>query len=210
MARTYPATDTYFYDVNSGIWLTPSSSSVRRRRKVSSSLFCVCAAKDRIHHHQSHTHHHHHYYSTNTTILNQSITMKLSATIILAAITGTSAFAPLSQSRASAVKPLNYGWDDYNKSQAAAPAAPAPAAPAAPAPAAPAPPAYAAPAPAAYAAPAAPAAPASPEPIVEDEPMSKSWAAKITYDPSKDVFPVFPPHYRTFDAIWADFKAAGY
>ena len=148
--------------------------------------------------------------------------MKLSATIILAAITGTSAFAPLSQSRASAVKPLNYGWDDYNKSQAAAPAAPAPAAPAPPAYAAPAPPAYAAPAapaapvayappaPAAYAAPAAPAAPASPEPIVEDEPMSKSWAAKITYDPSKDVFPVFPPHYRTFDAIWADFKAAGY
>lgn len=123
--------------------------------------------------------------------------MKLSAAIILTAISGTTAFTSLSQSRNSAVKPLNYGWDDYNKAKAA------PAAPAAPAPVAAQPPAYVAPP-----APAAPVAPAAPAAVVEDEPMSKAWAAKVNYEPSKDVFPVFPAHYRTFDQIWADFQAA--
>lgn len=154
--------------------------------------------------------------------------MKLTVALILSAICGTSAFAPLSQSRPNTR--LNYGWNDYQQSlsQPAAPAAPAPAYPpaqpaqpaypAAPAqPAAPAyppaqpaaPAAYAPPAqPAAPAAPAPPASPPAPEEIEEDEPMSKAWAAKVTYDPSQDVFPVFPPHYKTFDQIWAEFQAA--
>jgi hypothetical protein len=37
--------------------------------------------------------------------------------------------------------------------------------------------------------------------------MSKAWAAKVDYDPSKDVFPVFPPGFKTFDQIWAEFQA---
>ena len=154
--------------------------------------------------------------------------MKLTGALILSAICGSSAFAPLSQSRPNTR--LNYGWNDYQQSlsqpaapapayppaqpaQPAYPAAPAqPAAPAYP-PAQPAAPtAYAPPAqpaaPPAPAAPAPPASPASPEEIEEDEPMSKAWAAKVTYDPSQDVFPVFPPHYKTFDQIWAEFQAA--
>lgn len=166
--------------------------------------------------------------------------MKLTGALILSAVCGTSAFAPLSQSRPNTR--LNYGWNDYQQSLSqpaapapayppaqpaqpaypAAPAAPAypaaPAQPAAPAyppaqPAAPAAPAAYAPpaqpaAPPAPAAPAPPASPPSPEEIEEDEPMSKAWAAKVTYDPSQDVFPVFPPHYKTFDQIWAEFQAA--
>ena len=130
--------------------------------------------------------------------------MKLSSTIILATITGTAAFAPNSQ-RISAVKPLNYGWDDYQNSLSAPAAPAAPPAPAAPA-------AYAPPAPVAPApvAPVAPAPVAPVAPVEDDEPMSLAWAAKVDYDPSQDVFPVFPAHYRTFDQIWADFKAAGF
>jgi hypothetical protein len=37
--------------------------------------------------------------------------------------------------------------------------------------------------------------------------MSLAWAAHTTYDPSTDVYPVFPPHFRTFDEIWAEFQA---
>merc|ERR1712032_650885 len=125
--------------------------------------------------------------------------------------------------RDSAVKPLSYGWNQIpgqagnappSGGQPAFPAQPAnpfgPSFPTQPNPAPPAAaPAYPAPAPAA-AAPPAPAAPAPAEPVddpLEDEPMSKAWAAKVTYDRSQDVFPEFPPGYRTFDEIWADFQA---
>jgi hypothetical protein len=37
--------------------------------------------------------------------------------------------------------------------------------------------------------------------------MSQAWAAKVDYDPSTDVFPEFPPHFRSFDEIWAEFQA---
>ena len=126
--------------------------------------------------------------------------MKLATTIILAAAGTASAFSPLGANvRTSAVKPLNYGWDQYNAAKAA-PAAPAPPAPAAPvAPPAPVPPVAAAP--------VAPVAPAAPAAVVEDEPMSQAWAAQVDYDPSTDVFPEFPPHYRSFDEIWAEFQA---
>ena len=85
----------------------------------------------------------------------------------------------------------------------AAPAAPAPAAPA-PVPAA-GPPSWGAPPAAAPAAP--PAAPA----VEEEEdtavvPTSFDYG-KVDYDPSKDVFPTFPPDYPTFEEIWAKFQA---
>lgn len=127
--------------------------------------------------------------------------MKLLTSI--AFLSTASAFAPqLSNVRVSPVKPLQYGWDEYNKmmSQPAAPAAPP--APATPPPVAP-PAAYSPPAPAAPVAPPAPAAPQADD----QEPMSKAWAATVKYDPSKDIFPTFPPHYRTFDEIWAEFQA---
>mmetsp|Transcript_15209 Transcript_15209/g.18509 ORF Transcript_15209/g.18509 Transcript_15209/m.18509 type:complete len:123 (-) Transcript_15209:215-583(-) len=108
----------------------------------------------------------------------------------LALLSTASAFAPsLNSPRISAVKPLNYGWDEYQKQAA-------PAAPVAPA-------AYVAP-PAPAAAP--PAAPAAAE-IEDDVPMSQAWASKVNYDPSQDTFPTFPAHYRTFDEIWAEFQA---
>lgn len=85
------------------------------------------------------------------------------------------------------------------------------------APSAPAPPAYVAPpapaAPPAYVAPPAPAAPQSaefinPNAIQEtDGTAGMGWAAKVKYNPDEDVFPVFPPHYKTFDQIWAEFQA---
>ena len=83
----------------------------------------------------------------------------------------------------------------------AAPAAPAPA-PAAGPPSWGGPPA---------AAPAAPAAPPA-APVVEEEedaaavPTSFDYG-KVDYDPSKDVFPTFPPDYPTFEEIWAKFQA---
>jgi len=122
--------------------------------------------------------------------------MKLSAAIIIISATAIHAFSPMSSrshSRESAVKPLNYGWEEYQKAMSGG-AAPAPA----PAPKAP-----------SYAAPPAPAAapPAAPKQSDADVPMSKAWAAKVDYDPSKDTFPKFPPGYRTFDEIWAEFKA---
>jgi|AntRauTorckE5430_2_1112549.scaffolds.fasta_scaffold02362_4 hypothetical protein len=118
--------------------------------------------------------------------------MKFTAAIFLTAIGGTTAFTSLSQSRSSAVKPLNYGWDAVNAAAAAPPAAPAPVVAQPPAPAA---------------AAAPPASPPAPKTVEEDEPMSKAWAAKVDYDPSKDVFPVFPPGFKTFDQIWAEFQA---
>jgi len=119
--------------------------------------------------------------------------MKITAAIVLTTISGTTAFTSLSQSRSSAVKPLNYGWDAVNAA-AAAPVAPAPVAPAP----------VAAQPPAPVAAPPAPAAAA----VVDDAPMSTAWAAKVDYDPSKDVFPTFPPGFKTFDQVWAEFQAA--
>eukprot|EP00558_Chaetoceros_sp_UNC1202_P004157 CAMPEP_0197246614 /NCGR_PEP_ID=MMETSP1429-20130617/18388_1 /TAXON_ID=49237 /ORGANISM="Chaetoceros sp., Strain UNC1202" /LENGTH=125 /DNA_ID=CAMNT_0042707319 /DNA_START=47 /DNA_END=424 /DNA_ORIENTATION=- len=118
--------------------------------------------------------------------------MKLSAVIILAAISNASAFAPTSQARVSSS--LSYGWDDYAAAKAAPAAPAAPVAPAAPA------------APAAAAAPPA-AAPAAPVEAEEDVPMSLAWAAKVDYDRSEDIFPTFPANYRTFDEIWAEFQA---
>lgn len=122
--------------------------------------------------------------------------MKLSAAILITSATAIQAFSPISNNhvRKSAVKPLNYGWDEYQKALSGGGGAPAPA-PAAQ------PPSYAAP-PAPAAAP--PAAPQQPD---DDVPMSNSWASKVDYDPSQDKFPTFPPGYRTFDEIWAEFKA---
>mmetsp|Transcript_16271 Transcript_16271/g.30795 ORF Transcript_16271/g.30795 Transcript_16271/m.30795 type:complete len:131 (-) Transcript_16271:2053-2445(-) len=122
--------------------------------------------------------------------------MKLSAAIIIIiSATAINAFSPISsrsQSRKSPVEPLYYGWDEYQKAVSGG---------AAPAPAPQQPPSYAAP-PAPAAAP--PVAPQQPD---DDVPMSKAWASKVDYDPSKDTFPTFPPGYRTFDEIWAEFKA---
>jgi hypothetical protein len=124
--------------------------------------------------------------------------MKLSAAILIISAGAIHAFSPISgtnQSRKSAVGPLNYGWDEYQKAMSGG-AAPAPA-PAAQ------PPSYAAPPAPAAAPPAAPQQPA----VEDDVPMSKAWASKVDYDPSQDKFPTFPPGYRTFDEIWAEFKA---
>eukprot|EP00562_Extubocellulus_spinifer_P017038 CAMPEP_0178609012 /NCGR_PEP_ID=MMETSP0697-20121206/38433_1 /TAXON_ID=265572 /ORGANISM="Extubocellulus spinifer, Strain CCMP396" /LENGTH=134 /DNA_ID=CAMNT_0020247587 /DNA_START=77 /DNA_END=482 /DNA_ORIENTATION=- len=81
------------------------------------------------------------------------------------------------------------------------------------APAAPPAPAAAAPAPAPWGAPPAAAAPAAPPaPVQEEEeddnaiPTSFDYG-KVDYDPSKDVFPTFPPDYPTFEEIWAKYQA---
>ena len=117
--------------------------------------------------------------------------MKLSTSILIASIAGASAFSPLPVAqRVSAVKPLNYGWDQYYQNQKA-PAPPAPAAPAAP--------------PAPVAPPAPPAAQAPPAPVVEEK--KSGWDSTNKYDRSKDVFPTFPPHYRSFEEIYAEFQA---
>jgi hypothetical protein len=143
--------------------------------------------------------------------------MKTSLSLIAVTFTGASAFTPLSISRQSTV--LKYSMDEYQRQMQSmmnpAPAAPpAPVAPPAYAPPAEAPAAYAPPAPAAppaYASPPVPAQPPAPAqpPIQETEGTAgMGWAAAVNYNPDEDVFPVFPPHYKTFDQIWAEFQAA--
>ena len=105
----------------------------------------------------------------------------------------------------------NGGMDAYDaymrQMQGGGGAAPAPA----PAPAAPAPAAAAGP-PSWGALPAAaPAAPPAAPAVEEEEdtavvPTSFDYG-KVDYDPSKDVFPTFPPDYPTFEEIWAKFQA---
>ena len=102
----------------------------------------------------------------------------------------------------------NGGMDAYDaymrQMQGGGGAAPAPApAPAAPAPAA-GPPSWGAPPATAPASP--PAAPAVEEEEDTAVPTSFDYG-KVDYDPSKDVFPTFPPDYPTFEEIWAKFQA---
>lgn len=140
--------------------------------------------------------------------------MKSTLSFLLLSAFGTpaTAFVPPSSTVTSSNIVVNMGnggmdaYDAYMRQMQGGGAAPAPAPAQAPAPAAPAagPPSWGAPPAAAAAAP--PAAPGVEEEEDVAVPTSFDYG-KVDYDPSKDVFPTFPPDYPTFEEIWAKFQA---